>query len=137
MNLPRLIEFHSHGVSELGFISVAEENIDVPFQLKRVYWTYYTPQNVSRGGHANVDKEMVIIAVSGSIVISSETVEGIKSEFLLERPNIGLYLPKLCWHTMKYSHNSVQMVLASNLYSESDYIRNYEQFKALSNSQAV
>lgn len=134
MNLPYLIQFDSHGFSELGYVSVAEENVQIPFKLKRVYWTYYTPQNVLRGGHANINKEMVIISVSGSIAVSVETVEGIKSEFLLERPNVGLYLPKLCWHTMRYSHNSVQMVLASNLYSESDYIRNYEQFKALSNS---
>ena len=125
----KLIKFKSIGSSNLGYISVAEEFNDVPFQIKRTYWTYYTPQNVLRGGHANIDKEMVIIAVSGSIEIEVELKSGFKNTYLLNSPDEGLYLPKLCWHTMKYSHNAVQLVLASNLYSEDDYVRDYQEFK--------
>lgn len=130
MDKPYLTEFKSHGSSELGFISVAEEQLNIPFVIKRVYWTYFTPQSVSRGGHANIEKEMLLIALAGNIRIHTETISGEKSEFFLNQPNIGLYLPRLCWHSMQYSHSAVQMVLASNFYSESDYIRNYEQFKA-------
>ena len=55
----------------------------------------------------------------------------IKEEFILEKPETGLFIPKLCWHTMQYSHNAVQLVLASTVYSESDYIRDYQKFKIL------
>jgi hypothetical protein len=130
MDKPYLIEFKSHGSSELGFISVAEEHLNIPFNIKRVYWTYFTPQSVLRGGHANIEKEMFLVAVAGNIRIHTEIISGEKSQFYLDQPNIGLYLPKLCWHSMQYSHSAVQMVLASNFYSESDYIRDYEQFKA-------
>jgi hypothetical protein len=128
MSRPYIINFPSIGSSELGYLSVAEELSLVPFKIQRVYWTYYTPQSVERGGHANIEKELVLVAVAGSIVVTTELRDGFKYEFVLDSPNKGLYLPKLCWHTMKYSHNAVQMVIASNLYSESDYIRDYGIF---------
>ncbi len=69
---PYLIEFNSIGSSDLGYISVAEEFSLVPFSIKRVYWTYYTPQNVMRGAHANIEKELVLVAVSGKIQVDTE-----------------------------------------------------------------
>ncbi|MFY7839474.1 MAG: sugar 3,4-ketoisomerase [Lacibacter sp.] len=126
---PFLIEFPSIGDSSLGYLSVAEELSAIPFAIARVYWTYYTPQNVTRGGHANIDKELVLVAVSGSITVTTEMQDGSKASFFLDHPAKGLYIPKRCWHTMQYSHTAVQMVIASNLYSENDYIRNYEEFK--------
>lgn len=128
MKIPYIINFPSIGSSDLGYISIAEEFSLVPFKIQRVYWTYYTPQSVIRGGHANIEKELVLVAVSGSIIITTELKNGFKKEYVLNTPDKGLYLPKLCWHTMKYSHNAVQMVIASNLYSESDYIRDYNFF---------
>lgn len=130
-NLPHIIEFDSIGSSELGYISVGQEAEKIPFAIKRVYWTYFTPQSVIRGGHANKEKEFVIVAVSGKIIIETEDTNGTKNKFILENPNQGLYVPKLCWHTMQYSHNAVQLVLASNNFSTTDYIRNYEEFTAL------
>lgn len=126
--IPYIIEFDSIGSIEAGYISVAEEKRNIPFEIKRTYWTYYTPQNVSRGGHANIEKELVLIAVAGIIHVNIELQNGIKRSFNLNKPNQGLYLPKLCWHTMQYSHNAVQLVLASNHYSAADYIRDYSQF---------
>jgi hypothetical protein len=126
--IPKILEFQKTGSSELGYISIVEQLINIPFEISRVYWTYFTPQNVERGWHANIDKEMVLVAVSGIIEVYTELQNGIKKTFILDRPDIGLYMPKLCWHTMKYSHNAVQMVIASNLYSKSDYIRNYNVF---------
>jgi hypothetical protein len=128
MNRPHIINFPSIGSSELGYISIAEELSLVPFKIQRVYWTYYTPQSVIRGGHANIEKELVLVAVSGIIVVTTELRDGFKQDFILNSPEKGLYVPKLCWHTMKYSHNAVQMVIASNLYRESDYIRDYNFF---------
>lgn len=129
MKEPYLINFSSIGSSELGYLSVAEENISVPFKIKRVYWTYYTPQSVLRGGHANKEKELVLVAVAGSILVTTELQDGRKSDFSLSNPDVGLYIPKLCWHSMKYSHNAVQLVAASNLYTADDYLRNYKEFK--------
>jgi hypothetical protein len=125
---PRLIEFLSIGDSSIGYISVAEEQKNVPFEILRVYWTYYTPQSVERGDHANIDKELILVAVAGSIIVETETIDGEKNIFELSKPNVGLFLPKLCWHKMKYSHNAVQMVLASNYFDSLDYIRDYKNF---------
>jgi hypothetical protein len=126
--VPQILEFQKTGSSELGYISIVEQLSNIPFEINRVYWTYFTPQNVERGGHANIDKEMVLVAVSGIIEVYTELQNGLKEAFLLDRPDIGLYMPKLCWHTMKYSHNAVQVVIASNLYSKGDYIRDYNEF---------
>ena len=128
-NKPFLIEFPSIGTPSFGYLSMAEQFNNIPFSIKRVYWTYYTPQDVLRGGHANIDKELVLVAVSGKIKVTVEMIDGYNKTYQLSRPDIGLYIPKLCWHTMQYSHNAVQMVMASNYYSEKDYIRDYNEFK--------
>ena len=130
-NKTYLIEFESIGSPDIGYISVAEEFEKIPFDIKRAYWTYFTPQSVKRGGHANIDKELVLIAVSGVINVDTELIDGEKVSYTLDKPDKGIYLPKLCWHKTQYSHNAVQLVLASSLYTESDYIRDYEQFKKL------
>ena len=125
---PYIVQFDSIGSSEIGYISVAEESAKIPFKIMRAYWTYYTPQSVKRGGHANISKELVLVAVAGSITVNTELINGGKSNFTLDSPNIGLYMPKLCWHTMQYSHNAVQLVIASTIYNSQDYIRDYEKF---------
>ena len=113
---PYFIDFNTIGSSSLGYISVAEQLKNIPFEIKRTYWTYFTPQDVTRGGHANIDKELVLVAVAGIIHVTAELQDGYKESFVLDKPDKGLYLPKLCWHTMQYSHNAVQLVLASNSY---------------------
>ena len=128
-NKPHLIKFDSIGKSELGYISVGQEFEKIPFEIKRTYWTYFTPQNVMRGGHANIDKELVLVSVCGSITVNAEILNGETYSFTLDSPDKGLYLPRLTWHTMQYSHNAVQLVMASNYYSEDDYIRNYDNFR--------
>lgn len=129
MNQPYLLSFPPIGDTSLGFLSVAQQLSDVPFEIARVYWTYYTPQNIIRGGHANIDKELVLVAIAGTITVTTEMQDENQQIFTLDHPSKGLYLPRLCWHTMQYSDNAVQMVMASNLYSEDDYIRDYSLFK--------
>ncbi len=128
---PKIIEFERIGESRLGFISVAEVERNIPFIIKRVFWTFYTPEDVIRGKHAHYETEMVLIAVSGIIEVDIVMKDGYTERFLLNKPGLGLYLPKLCWHTMRYSHNAVQLVFASTYYFEQDYIRNYEEFKQI------
>jgi hypothetical protein len=128
---PYLINFSKIGSEEFGFLSIAESNKQVPFDIKRIFWTYTTPEEIVRGRHAHYDTEMILIAMSGRIIVNTEMPNGEINVFILEKPNVGLFLPKLCWHTMHYYNNPVQLVITSSLYNESDYIRSYEEFKKL------
>lgn len=125
---PHIVEFKRIGDSSLGYISVAEKET-LPFEVKRVYWTYFTPEDVQRGGHAHYHLEQILIAVAGKIIIKTELLNGEKEEFILDKPNMGLFIPKMCWRDMQYTHNAVQICLASIAYSEDDYIRDYDTFK--------
>lgn len=117
------------GNPEIGYISVVEQNILVPFEVKRLFWTYYTPESIVRGRHAHHKTEQVLIAVTGRITVTTELSDGTIQTFRLENPNVGLYVPPHAWHTMQYSHSAVQLVLASAVYNEDDYIRSYNDFK--------
>lgn len=125
---PYLIEFPGIGRSDIGYISVGE-NGNLPFRVQRVFWTYYTPQEIIRGRHAHYELEQILIAVSGIIQVKTENRSGEIQEFLLDKPHTGLYLPPDHWHTMQYSHTAVQLTLASLPYDESDYIRDYQVFQ--------
>ena len=127
---PYIMEFPKIGNSQLGYISVAE-NINLPFDVKRIYWTYYTPESIERGGHAHYELQQILLAVSGKIIVTVEMPKESKEEFILENPNQGLYIPKRAWRTMKYTHNAVQICIASMVYEEDDYIRDYDIFKAI------
>lgn len=130
---PHIIHFPSNGSLEIGYLAIGETLKPVPFEIKRLFWAYYTPDSVLRGRHAHHETEMILVAAAGRIVVTTE-LSGQKPEiFILEKPNEGLYIPRLCWHTMQYSHNAVQLVIASTVYSEDDYIRGYEDFKRESN----
>ncbi|OOG68088.1 FdtA/QdtA family cupin domain-containing protein, partial [Algoriphagus sp. A40] len=97
-NSPQLLDFKKVGSSSLGYISIAEE---LPFEIKRAYWTYYAPHEVIRGHHAHKELKQLIFAVSGSIKFELENVLGQKFNFVLDSPDIGLYIPKLHWRTMQ------------------------------------
>ncbi len=127
---PYIINFSSIGDSNLGYISVAE-NSKLPFETKRVYWTYFTPNNVERGNHAHKQLEQVIIATSGIIHLTIENRKGEISEFVLDKPEKGLYIPPYHWRKIKFSHSSVLLCLASMEYDEKDYIRDYETYQSL------
>ena len=132
MQKPYLIHFPKIGDSQLGYISVAEKE-NLPFKTHRVYWAYFTPENVTRGFHAHHELEQILIAAAGKIIVHCELLNGEKMEFILESPSVGLFIPKYCWHTMKYTHNSVQVCIANMEYKESDYVRNYDDFKNMAN----
>lgn len=130
MTDPYLIEFPKLGDPGIGYISVADAGQKlVPFEVRRLFWTYYTPESIVRGRHAHHRTEQILIAAAGRIIVTTELADGRISTFRLEDPYVGLYVPPHAWHTMQYSHSSVQLVLASTAYDEQDYIRSYEQFK--------
>jgi mannose-6-phosphate isomerase-like protein (cupin superfamily) len=126
---PYLIAFPKLGTPEIGYISVVENQELVPFDIKRVFWTYYTPESIVRGRHAHHRTEQILVAVAGRIIVTTELPDGVIKTFILDNPNEGLYVPPNAWHTMQYSHSAVQLVLTSGIYDEADYIRSYDQFK--------
>ena len=126
---PYLIDFPKIGEPSLGYISVAEKT-NLPFIPKRVYWTYFTPENVIRGGHSHIELEQILIAMAGQIKVSIELINGKKFDFSLDKPSKGIYIPKKSWRTMEYSHNAVQLCIASIEYDEKDYVRDYQEFKS-------
>lgn len=126
---PKLIDFKEIGNSALGYITVAEYQKSIPFDIKRVYWTYYTPNNLVRGHHAHKELRQMIFALSGQIEFQLESQAGEAYEFKLDKPSVGLYVPSGFWRTIKLSHNAVLLCLASEVYVEADYIRDYKDFK--------
>ena len=127
---PKIIQFPKIGQPSLGYISLAEHET-LPFKVKRIYWTYFTPEDVERGGHAHHELEQILVAVAGKIIVNIEMPGGLTKTFVLESPNQGVFLPKYSWHIMQYSHNAVQMCIASMVYEEKDYIRDYKEFKKI------
>ncbi|MFL5729500.1 MAG: sugar 3,4-ketoisomerase [Cytophagaceae bacterium] len=128
---PHLIEFQSFGSSDIGYLTVVESQKNIPFEIKRVFWSYYTPQMVTRGRHAHHKLEQILIPVSGKIVVTNEDLKGETTVHILENPHIGLYIPPMYWHVIQFSHSAVMMSLASMPFDEKDYIRDYEEFKKM------
>ncbi len=126
---PYLFPLQSIGAPEIGYLSVAEPFSNIPFEIKRVFWSYYTPQMITRGRHAHHQLQQVLVAVTGKIVVTCETQDGTTDVFVLEDPNMGLYIPPMYWHVMQFSHNAVMLSLASIQYNEKDYIRDYDEFR--------
>lgn len=119
--------FQQHG-DERGQLVALEENKDIPFEIKRVYYMYDTVDGVSRGHHAHKSLEQILICIHGSckILLDNGTEKNIVP---LERPYEGLYVSNAMWREMyDFSPDAVLMVLASDYYREEDYIRNYDEF---------
>lgn len=112
-----------------GNLTVAEQMKNVPFEVKRVYWTYDVPSGESRGGHAHKECVEFIIAVSGSFTVSLDDGRGNRKDYHLNHPWEGLLVPTGIWRTLEdFSSGSVCLVLASELFDEDDYIYEYEDF---------
>lgn len=113
-----------------GNLTFIEGGQHIPFDIRRVYYTYDIPGGTERGGHAHKALHQLIVAMSGSFdVILDEGGE--KKRFHLNRSYQGLYVCPMMWRELdNFSSGSVCMVLASNIYEESDYYRNYDEYLA-------
>lgn len=127
--LYRKLQFSDLG-DERGKLVVAEGEIDIPFAIQRVFYIYGSDDTVVRGQHANRNSEFVLINVAGSSKVM--ITDGENQEIVtLSRPMEGLYIPKMVWKEMyDFSPDSVLLVLASTHYDGSEYIRDYEEYKA-------
>lgn len=120
---------------ERGKLISLESLKNIPFEIKRVYWIYDTLPELDRGCHAHKNLEQVIVAMDGACQFVLD--DGLKREKVwLNRPDIGLYIGKNMWREMKhFSYGCKLMVLASEYYDESEYIRDYKQFLDLMTSE--
>lgn len=115
-----------------GNLSVIEGDT-IPFPLKRVYYLYDVPSGSERGGHSHINQQEVLVAISGSFDVLLN--DGVNEKIVtLNRPNIGLLLPTGIWRELQnFSSGSVCLVLASDVFDEDDYIRDYNEFKSFKN----
>jgi dTDP-4-dehydrorhamnose 3,5-epimerase-like enzyme len=115
-----------------GNLSVIEGTV-IPFEMKRVYYLYDVPSGSERGGHSHIEQQEFLIALSGSFEVVLK--DGLNEKNItLNKPNAGLLIPKGIWRELQnFSSGSVCLVVASDVFSESDYIRDYEVFKLLKN----
>lgn len=121
IELPKMVDIR-------GNLSVIEENHEIPFSIKRVYWIYDVPGGESRGGHAHRKLYQLIVAVSGSFSVTLDNGKE-KQTYFLNRPYQGLLVTPGIWRTLdEFSSGAVCMVLASEYYEASDYIRDYQEF---------
>ena len=112
-----------------GNITPVNNQIEVPFDIKRVYYLYDVPGGEGRGGHAHKALQQIIIAASGSFDIQVDDGK-VKRTFTLSRPYVGLYLPPGLWRELdNFSSGAICLVLASEVYDVGDYIRDYEFYK--------
>ena len=119
------LDKHHH---EKGNITVVENGVSVPFGIKRVYYLYDVPGGESRGGHAHKDLYQLIVAASGSFTVTLDDGK-VKRTFLLNRPYQALMVVPGIWRTLDdFSSGAVCLVLASECYTEDDYIRDYDEF---------
>ncbi|MBQ5558487.1 MAG: WxcM-like domain-containing protein [Lachnospiraceae bacterium] len=119
--------FQQHG-DERGMLVALEEHNDIPFEIKRVYYMYDTKPGVRRGFHAHKKLEQILICIHGSCKILMDNGKE-KKVVSLEKPYEGLYISNDIWREMyDFSEDAVLMVLASEVYNEDDYIRDYDEF---------
>jgi dTDP-4-dehydrorhamnose 3,5-epimerase-like enzyme len=109
-----------------GGLGVIEK---LPFEIKRVYYLYDTPCGVKRGGHAHRELAQVMIALSGSFVITVVDGTGTTHVFPVDGKSYGIYIPPMCWRVLtQFSPGAICLVLASTEYDPQDYIYDYDEF---------
>jgi hypothetical protein len=122
IELPKILD-------ERGNLTFIEGGSHIPFKIKRMYMIYDVPGGETRGGHAFMESNEFIVALSGSFdIVINDGIE--KRTYSLNRSYYGLYIPKLNWRSLEnFSTNSLCMVLASEKYNKEDYLRDYDEFK--------
>lgn len=128
------IEFNVKG-DERGSLVAIEENREIPFVIKRIYYIFNTKEGVVRGQHAHKDLKQVVIAVKGSCKFLLDDGEERVEDIILDSPQKGLYIGDMIWREMyDFSEDCVLLVIANKYYDENDYIKDYREFLRLANN---
>jgi dTDP-4-dehydrorhamnose 3,5-epimerase-like enzyme len=134
MSLLKLIDLPSLG-DDRGSLVAIESCRNIPFEIKRVYYIFNTQSNVSRGFHAHRQLKQVAVCVAGKCRMLLDDGKQ-KEEVWLDSPTKGLIIEDMTWREMHdFSDDCVLLVLANEHFDESDYIRDYEEFKKLSGNE--
>ena len=122
-------------ISDLrGNLTFLEGNVHVPFSIRRVYFLYDVPGGAERGAHGHKRLEQLMIALSGSFDVTLDD-GSTKQKYTLNRPYNGLYVPPMMWRELdNFSSGAVCLVLASDIYDEDDYFREYNEFMSTVNA---
>ena len=130
MSLVNIVDLSVRG-DDRGSLIAIEQSQTIPFDIKRVYYIFGTQPNVVRGFHAHKSLSQLLVCVSGSCDVILDN--GVQRETMtLDRPDKGLLVQSMIWREMhRFSDDCVLLVLASNHYSEDDYIRDYSEFKKM------
>lgn len=125
-----LIDLEEHN-DEKGSLAIIQEISDIPFQIKRLFYSYNVPGNVTRGNHANKFSKFGLISIVGSCKV--EVDDGYqKTEYLLQSPNTLLFIDTMIWKQMKdFSDDNVLLVVSDQPYNRDEYITDYEEYKLL------
>lgn len=114
-----------------GNLSVLQYPASLPFEPRRAYWICDVPGGMMRHGHAFHTSHEVIIAVSGSFGVTTESTDGETKRFTLSQASQGLYIPPMTWRELdRFATNSVALIISSDLYDEADYIRDINIFRS-------
>lgn len=133
----QLIEFVDLGDERGNLVVIEGEGMDIPFDIKRVFYIYGSDRTVVRGQHANRETEFLLVNVSGTSKVRVDN--GAESEVIeLNRPRMGLYLSSMLWKDMyDFSPDSVLLVLASRHYDGKEYIRDYDTYLQVLREEGV
>lgn len=114
-----------------GNLTFVQDYDQLPIKIARVYWTYDVPAGEERGGHAHKESDLYLIATSGSFNVNLYDGEEWRT-YTLNRPYKALYIPPGYWHTLdNFASGSVCMVITQSIYTEDDYIRDFDEFKRI------
>jgi hypothetical protein len=115
-----------------GNLTFLQYPSQIPFEIKRTFWTYDVPGGEIRGGHAYKIQDEIIIALSGSFDVIITNPDGSTEKYSLNRSYYGIYLPAKTWrHMENFSTNSLALHVSSNFFSKDDYIRDFDEFKKM------
>jgi dTDP-4-dehydrorhamnose 3,5-epimerase-like enzyme len=128
-NLSYIIELPK--IQDEGFLCFAESEKHIAFPIKRLYYIFDVDDGAIRGKHTHKETQQILFCLRGSIKIILDNGKE-KEEIILDEPHKGLFLDKMMWHEMvDFQKDTLLLVVASDFYAESDYIRNYEDFVSL------
>lgn len=124
----KMINFKDLGDERGNLVVIEGEGMDIPFDIKRVFYIYGSDATVVRGQHANRETEFLLVNVGGQSKVRVDN--GKESEIIvLDKPGMGLYLPPMLWKDMyDFSPDSILLVLCSRHYDAQEYIRDYDEY---------
>ncbi|MDH3708719.1 MAG: FdtA/QdtA family cupin domain-containing protein [Cyclobacteriaceae bacterium] len=119
-----------------GIIGIVEDS-EIPMAIRRVFWLTEVPDNTMRGGHAHHQSQQVLICFQGEIMVHLEDLTGKGYDYCLKPQGQALYIPPLVWGEYTFHKSAQAICLASDLFDEDDYVRDYQVFKSLQHANQL